>query len=271
LRKLEFVKADKQTSRYKPLHAPIIPETPKDPRLINAPHRKPIAPQRPPLLLGCAIHNPSLYYLATLAMREKRSEPTQENITLCYESRVTFPALQGFHVVIRAPGVLPLAGRYRARAVLRANDRAPTGTRAFPLFPVIWIWLFRARREYSACHLSKRQRLQIRKRREKFQRIGANYKCKFARQMPAQSVLASQIPTQTRFCWFSHVLEKSGRSHTVGLQTWSVKNLHRPLNTGRSHTVGLQTHPGARLLLTEMPLKRFPAFLEKRFSHFLPF
>jgi hypothetical protein len=41
--------------------------------------------------------------------------------------------------------------------------------------------LFRAQREYSAWHLSKRQRLQIRKRREKFQRIGANYKCKFAR------------------------------------------------------------------------------------------
>jgi DNA-binding PucR family transcriptional regulator len=28
-----------------------------------------------------------------LAAPEKRTEPTQENITLCYESRVTFPAL----------------------------------------------------------------------------------------------------------------------------------------------------------------------------------
>jgi hypothetical protein len=128
LRKLEFVKADKQTSRYKPLHAPIIPETTKDPRLINALHHKPIAPHRPPLLLGCAIHNPSLYYLATLAVREKRTEPTQENITLCYESRASTPALQGFHVVIRAPGVLPLAGRHRARAVPRkrpARHRHP--------------------------------------------------------------------------------------------------------------------------------------------------
>ncbi len=95
-------------------------------------------------------------------------------------------------------------------------------------------WLFRAQREDSACHLSKRQRLQIRKRREASWRklapkkendvrnsnaSSANYKCKFARQMPAQSVLASQIPTQTRFCRFSHVLEKSGRSHAVGLQT----------------------------------------------------
>ncbi len=67
--------------------------------------------QLPPLLLGFAIHNPSLYYLAALAAPEKRTEPTQENITLCYESRVMFPALQGFHVVRRAPGVLPLAGR----------------------------------------------------------------------------------------------------------------------------------------------------------------
>ncbi len=57
-------------------------------------------------------------------------EPTQRNITLCYESLASTPALQCFHVVSRAPGVLPLAGRYRARAVLRANDRAPTGTRA---------------------------------------------------------------------------------------------------------------------------------------------
>jgi hypothetical protein len=65
-----------------------------------------------------------------LAAREKRTEPTQENITLCYESLASTPALQCFHVVRRAPGVLPLAGRYRARAVLRANDRAPTGTRA---------------------------------------------------------------------------------------------------------------------------------------------
>jgi hypothetical protein len=82
------------------------------------------------LQVGCAIHNPSLYYLATLAAREKRTEPTQENITLCYESSAAMRSVQGFHVVRRAPGVLPLAGRHRARAVLRANDSAPTGTRA---------------------------------------------------------------------------------------------------------------------------------------------
>jgi hypothetical protein len=66
-----------------------------------------------------------------LAAREKRTEPTQENITLCYESRVTFPALQGFHVVRRAPGVLPLADRYRARAVPRKRPRPPAPALGF--------------------------------------------------------------------------------------------------------------------------------------------
>ncbi len=116
----------------------------------------------PSLQLGCAIHNPSLYYVVDWLEPETQSEPTQRNITLCYESRAAVRSLEGFHVVRRAPGVLPLAGRHRARAVLRANDRAHRHPR--------WIrhggklQRIGASWEYSACVIGTSQNVTFRAR-----------------------------------------------------------------------------------------------------------